>query len=243
MLLEITVSGAVSDDEAYCCRPQDRNLAAGQDRGVRPRPKLGNGARRGRLCSLERRLRAPPWPELPTVAFDGDVACSSEAYPRAPRPSSRVPPSPSISTSVSDPGRRVPRLRPNLRLRPAERGVHDLSRVVLKLGGGVAVTAARHALDLFQAGDEVVVVHGAGPQINAELRAAWNSCRIRERSALHQPSGPRHRARVAGRRRGRGGPPRSAPRHFPWSAMRSVSRPRLVPGSASWASRFRRGPL
>ena len=46
-----------------------------------------------------------------------------------------------------------------------------MTRVVLKLGGSVAadsldVVRARHA-----AGDEVVVVHGAGPQITAELEA------------------------------------------------------------------------
>jgi acetylglutamate kinase len=44
-------------------------------------------------------------------------------------------------------------------------------RVVLKLGGAVAGTAAGHALELFRGGDEVVVVHGAGPQISAELEA------------------------------------------------------------------------
>ena len=44
-----------------------------------------------------------------------------------------------------------------------------MSRVVLKLGGGVAATTAHRALDLFHAGHEVVVVHGAGPQISAEL--------------------------------------------------------------------------
>jgi len=43
-------------------------------------------------------------------------------------------------------------------------------RVVLKLGGVVAAAAAHRALDLFHAGDEVVVVHGAGPQISTELR-------------------------------------------------------------------------
>jgi acetylglutamate kinase len=46
-----------------------------------------------------------------------------------------------------------------------------VTRVVLKLGGRVAagsldVVRERHAV-----GDEVVVVHGAGPQITAELRA------------------------------------------------------------------------
>lgn len=44
------------------------------------------------------------------------------------------------------------------------------SRVVVKLGGAVAAVAAERALELFQAGNEVVVVHGAGPQISAELR-------------------------------------------------------------------------
>ena len=43
-------------------------------------------------------------------------------------------------------------------------------RVVLKLGGHVAAAAAAQALELARGGDEVVVVHGAGPQISAELR-------------------------------------------------------------------------
>jgi acetylglutamate kinase len=41
--------------------------------------------------------------------------------------------------------------------------------VVLKLGGRVAAGTARHALALRAAGHDVVVVHGAGPQITAEL--------------------------------------------------------------------------
>ncbi len=44
-----------------------------------------------------------------------------------------------------------------------------MSRVVLKLGGGVAAAFAQRALELDAAGHEVVVVHGAGPQITAEL--------------------------------------------------------------------------
>lgn len=44
-----------------------------------------------------------------------------------------------------------------------------MSRVVLKLGGGVVSVSARRALELHTAGHEVVVVHGAGPQITAEL--------------------------------------------------------------------------
>lgn len=42
-------------------------------------------------------------------------------------------------------------------------------RVVLKVGGRVSAEAAAHALALVDAGHEVVVVHGAGPQISAEM--------------------------------------------------------------------------
>lgn len=41
--------------------------------------------------------------------------------------------------------------------------------VVLKLGGRVAAVAARQVAELRAAGEDVVVVHGAGPQITAEL--------------------------------------------------------------------------
>jgi acetylglutamate kinase len=46
-----------------------------------------------------------------------------------------------------------------------------VTRVVLKLGGRVAAAAVQQAIDLHEAGDEVVVVHGAGPQITDELEA------------------------------------------------------------------------
>jgi acetylglutamate kinase len=44
-----------------------------------------------------------------------------------------------------------------------------VSRVVVKLGGRVAAASVGHALERHAAGHEVVVVHGAGPQISAEL--------------------------------------------------------------------------
>lgn len=44
-----------------------------------------------------------------------------------------------------------------------------MSRIVLKLGGRVAADAAARALELHAEGHEVVVVHGAGPQITAEM--------------------------------------------------------------------------
>lgn len=42
-------------------------------------------------------------------------------------------------------------------------------RVVLKLGGRVAAGGLEHVSELAATGAEVVVVHGAGPQISAEL--------------------------------------------------------------------------
>ena len=44
-------------------------------------------------------------------------------------------------------------------------------RVVVKLGGRVAAGSVGEVLERRVAGDEVVVVHGAGPQISAELQA------------------------------------------------------------------------
>jgi acetylglutamate kinase len=44
-----------------------------------------------------------------------------------------------------------------------------VSRVVVKLGGRVAATSAAQVLEYVRAGNDVVVVHGAGPQISAEL--------------------------------------------------------------------------
>jgi acetylglutamate kinase len=44
-----------------------------------------------------------------------------------------------------------------------------VTRLVLKLGGRVAADSVELVLERYAAGDEVVVVHGAGPQITAEL--------------------------------------------------------------------------
>jgi acetylglutamate kinase len=44
-----------------------------------------------------------------------------------------------------------------------------VSLVVVKLGGRVAASSVGLALERIAAGDDVVIVHGAGPQIDAEL--------------------------------------------------------------------------
>ena len=46
-----------------------------------------------------------------------------------------------------------------------------MTRVVLKLGGAVAASSLDAVHERDAAGDDVVVVHGAGPQISVELRA------------------------------------------------------------------------
>ena len=45
-----------------------------------------------------------------------------------------------------------------------------MTRLVLKLGGAVATSAVERVVGLAASGVELVVVHGAGPQISAELR-------------------------------------------------------------------------
>ena len=53
-----------------------------------------------------------------------------------------------------------------------------MSRVVVKLGGRVAASAVGVALERHRAGEEVVVVHGAGPQINEELERLGHPVRF-----------------------------------------------------------------
>ncbi len=60
--------------------------------------------------------------------------------------------------------------RPLLRLRPHQRGVHDVKPLlVLKCGGAVAGGAAE-AILAFAKRYDIVVVHGAGPQISERMR-------------------------------------------------------------------------
>src|SRR5205807_10375781 len=53
---------------------------------------------------------------------------------------------------------------------PHQRGLPDMSYVVVKVGGAVAGTTARQIQGLVTSCCKVVVVHGAGPQISAEMR-------------------------------------------------------------------------
>ena len=45
-----------------------------------------------------------------------------------------------------------------------------MSRLVVKVGGAVAAESADRILGLREEGHEVVVIHGAGPQITQEMQ-------------------------------------------------------------------------
>ena len=66
--------------------------------------------------------------------------------------------------------RGLPDERSLLRLRSDQRGVPVVTRLVVKVGGAVAGDAAGRILGLAEEGHEVIVVHGAGPQITEEMR-------------------------------------------------------------------------
>ena len=104
-----------------------------------------------------------------------------------------------------------PRLRPLVRLRAHQRGVHDVSRIVLK-SAAPSRPGRRRVLALAATGHEVGVVHGAGPQISAEMerrglrsrfvggRRVTSPPRSRSCASRSPPSTPRS-ARRSGRAR------------------------------------------
>ena len=51
-----------------------------------------------------------------------------------------------------------------------------MSRLVVKVGGAVAAESADRILGLREEGHEVVVVHGAGPQITLEMQLRGIPC-------------------------------------------------------------------
>ena len=68
--------------------------------------------------------------------------------------------------------RQLPDQRPLVRLRAHQRGLPVVSglRLVVKVGGAVAAESTDRILGLREEGHEVVVVHGAGPQITHEMK-------------------------------------------------------------------------
>jgi acetylglutamate kinase len=62
-----------------------------------------------------------------------------------------------------------------------------VSRLVVKVGGAVAFSATTEILSLTAAGHEVVVVHGAGPQISAALARHGIEARFSEGRRVTSP--------------------------------------------------------
>ena len=136
-------------------RAADRDLAARQDGGVRPRPELGPRARRRRLGAVQRRLRAAR-PDRVTLAFDGMAVLRAR---RAARRRAALAGAGCRSTSTSGSARgarRVPRRPTSRTTTSASTRSTRRDRVVVKLGGAVAAEAAARARRLAAEGHEVV---------------------------------------------------------------------------------------
>ena len=168
VVLEIGVSGASSSEEAHAIArrvatsPLVKTAAFGHD------PNWGRVLAAAGLRAVERRVRASRPRQAVGLVRRDDGVRDRVADGARPGPRRR-----SLPDRARPRARRrrgcLPCLGPLDRLREAERGVHDVSGgpVVLKLGGRVAAGAVRAAL----AGVDgpVVVVHGGGPQITAEM--------------------------------------------------------------------------
>ena len=170
VLLEIAVAGAQSDAEAeavarrIATSPLVKTAAFGRDPNWgRVLAAAGSAPWNGGFAHVD--------VERLTVAFDGTaVFVRGEPTGVAPElggSSVAIDVDLGLGTGSS----RISRVRPDVRLREAQRRVHDVTRVVLKLGGRVAADSLEVVRERHAAGDEVVVVHGAGPQITAELQA------------------------------------------------------------------------
>ena len=170
VLAEINVRGRCKRRAGEGDRAPDRDVAARENCALRPRRQLGPSADGGRVGALERRLRRDRrQPGDPPLQRHGRArpgrtewrrtGCrGAELHDRArSRPRQRE--------------RRVSHQRPLLRLRQDQRGLPVVSRIVVKVGGAVAGASAGAVLELAET-NEVCVVHGAGPQISAEMTRA-----------------------------------------------------------------------
>ncbi len=207
VLAEINVTGAVDDAQAKAIA---RRIATSP---LVKTALFGHDANWGRVLmaagqrALERRLRR-------RRRRPGDAPLQRHGRPRRGRPDRRR--ARRLRPELHDRPRpgprqracRLPDERPLLRLRPHQRGLPDVSRLVVKVGGSVAEGSATHILDLVSAGHQVCVVHGAGPQISLEMERAGIPVRVRRRAA----SDARPRRSRSSARRSRRSTPRSARR-------------------------------
>ena len=134
-----------------------------------------------------------------------------------------------LDLGLGDGAAELPDDRPLLRLRPHQRGLPDMSRVVVKVGGAVAGRRRERSCSSSRASDAVCVVHGAGPQISAEMERAGIHVEFVGGRRVTTRGRARDRSRLV-RSRQRGalrGDRRRAPCRS--SATRSASQPTPVP--------------
>ena len=74
-----------------------------------------------------------------------------------------------LDLGLGDGRGQLPDERPLLRLRPHQRGLPDVSPIVVKLGGARRGRGGEPRRARWRASTRSVVVHGAGPQISAEM--------------------------------------------------------------------------
>ena len=209
-----TVSGARRRRAGEGDRAADRHLAAREDRALRPRRELGPGADGRRQRAVERRLRGR---STPSGSRSATTARSSSTTARRPT-SSRTSRGPTctieLDLGLGDGPRRLPDERPLLRLRPHQRGLPDMTRLVVKVGGAVA-ESRRRTCSSSRAGHEVCVVHGAGPQISLEMERAGIPVEFVERPARDDRARGSRSSAVVRAPSTRRSAPRSATRAVP----------------------------
>ena len=148
-------------------RAAHRDLAAREDRALRPRRELGPRADGRGQRAVQRRLRATSTPSRSTLRYNGtlvlDHGAPTDVEPDVSGPSCTI----ELDLGLGDGTRRLPDERPLLRLRPHQRGLPLMSRLVVKVGGAVAARVGESHARPREEGHEVCVVHGAGPQITA----------------------------------------------------------------------------
>ena len=144
--------------------------------------ELGPRARRGGLGAVQRRLRARSTPTALTLAFNGAHVFDAGAPQRREPQARRRRRAASSSTSASGDGvASLPDHRPLLRLRPHQRGLPDVSSLVVKCRRRRRASRGRRSCRAsLQAGHGVCVVHGAGP---ADLRRDGTPRPARSRSS------------------------------------------------------------
>ena len=224
--LEIEVAGAATDEEAtaiarrIATSPLVKTAAFGRD------PNWGRvlmaagsapttaGSRTSIPIGLRSRSTARP--------------CSRRAPGRGGYPISRGPPAGSSSTSVS--ARGTPRTSPPTSPTTTSASTRSTRRETPSLPsprrpcrsqvGGALPRTLRQDPEARDVGHDVIVVHGAGPQISAEMERRGLEVDVRERPALHH-----------GQQRSR-----SCASRWPRSTRRSA-RPSGRARSASWATR------